>query len=320
MNNVAMMAKPAMVVSWKAKMSPPEASGVENGRANMAVTAHTRSPRKSGKFVACLATALGVLAAPPLQAAEGPIYDVFAKALAPVAAAVFGAAPGQPGAMVVEGHVQQATGRLAAARGAKLRLAIQAPDHLRADLAHHGTVLTASRTGSELWAAPPATMRQLAEAAGLDLSAPVTGQAPAPLLPVALDPQMLVFLPVVFDVRDLGTEDIDGTPHRQLEFGFLPELRKAIGAEEFTAQAWVGPDHQPRRITVTGADYSLDLAIEKLNFAEQFPATAWQPAEDQDVLQLPASALHQLFEKMLGQNLSIPTALAEELPSPAGSN
>jgi hypothetical protein len=315
MNNVAMIASPATVVSWNAKTSPPEASGVESGGKGIAGALHTKTRWHAGKFVARAFVAAAVFGAGPTHAAEGPVYDVFAKALAPITAAVFGGAPGQPGAMVVEGTISQASGKAAAARDAKLRLAIQAPDRLRADLAHRGAVLTASRSGRELWAAPPAPMRQLAAAAGLDLQATAADTDPAPLIPLGLDPQMLVFLPVVFDVQDLGTEDIDGTPHRNLEFGFLPELRRAIRAEDFTVRAWIDPDHRPRRLTITGRDYSLDITIDDIKFADQLPEAAWQPAENQEVLHLPASALHELFEQMLGQKIEIPSGLREELPS-----
>jgi hypothetical protein len=205
--------------------------------------------------------------------------------------------------MVAECSVTAASGKLAAARGAQLRLALQSPDRLRADLAHSGSLLTACRDGKELWAAPPALMRKLAEAAGLDVENTKPDGQSLPLVPLALDPQMLAFLPVVFDVKDLGTEDIDGVPHRVLQFGIMPELRQAMQGSEFDARAWISDDFKPRRVVVTGPDYSLDLAVDKLDFAEKLPPTAWQPSEGQDVLQFPASSLNALFEKMLAEKL-----------------
>lgn len=242
----------------------------------------------------------------PVLAADEPVYDVFAKALSPIAAAVFGGVNDQPGVMVAECSVTGASGKLAAARGGKLRLALQAPDHLRADVAHHGTLLTACRAGREMWAAPAAPLRALAEAAGIDVDKTGPDKDSPPLIPLALDPQMLVFLPVVFDVKDLGWENIGDTAHRVLEIGLLPELRKAAKAEDFTARAWIGPDYQPRRIKVVGPDYSLEVEVDKLNFADRLPDSAWQPPEGTEVLKLPASAVSDLFEKMLGQKIPTP--------------
>ena len=306
MNNTAMMANPDKLVSWKAKIIPPDAM-----KPGKSMAQHSRSRRRAGKIVAGLVVLF--LAVPSGYAAEGQIYDVFAKALAPIASSVFGGAAGQPGAMVVECSVGEATGRLAAARGMKMRLAVQAPDHLRVDLAYNGMVLTACRAGRDLWAAPVAPMRSLAQAAGIDVEKSAPDSTSPPLIPLALDPQMLVFLPVVFDVQDLGTEDIDAIPHRGLKFGLMPELKKSIKAEDFDARAWINSEFQPRRVTVEGTDYSLEVNVDKINFAPKLPATAWEPSEDQEVLRLPASALNELFEKMLAQKL--PANLPFQPPS-----
>lgn len=239
-------------------------------------------------------------------AAEGEVYDVFAKALAPFASAVFGSGAGQPGAFVAECKVTAASGKTAAALGMQLRLALQRPDHLRADLAYNGQVLTACRAGKEMWAAPEGPMKTLARAAGIDTANSAPDEKSAPLIPLTLDPQMLTFLPVVFDVKDQGNENIDGASHRVLQFGLLPELQKAIKAEPFDARAWIGEDYRPRRVVVSGKDYSIQVEVERLTFAPQSPDKAWQPAEGQQVLRLPASALNELFEKMLEQKIPLP--------------
>ena len=244
------------------------------------------------------------------RAADGQAYEVFSRALAPFASAVFGGGEGQPGAFVAECKVTAASGKTAAAQGMQLRLALQRPDHLRADLAYNGQVLTACRAGKELWAAPEGPMKTLAQAAGIDTSNSTPDEKSTPLIPLALDPQMLTFLPVVFSVKDQGSEDIDGAAHRVLEFGLLEELRKAIKAEPFEARAWIGNDNRPRRVTVSGKDYSIQVEVERLTFAPQFPDKAWQPAEGQQVLRLPASALNELFEQMLAKKIELPVPAA----------
>lgn len=263
-----------------------------------------RSWLHSRTFVAACKIAALVAVAPNAGAADGQVYEVFANALAPFVSAVFGGGDGQPGAFVAECKVTAASGKTAAAQGAQLRLALQRPDHLRADLAYNNQVLTACRAGKELWAAPAGPMKTLAEAAGIDTSKTAPDEKSTPLVPLALDSKMLAFLPVVFDVQDEGSEEIDGAPHRVIRFALLEELRKAIKAEPFEARAWLGNDDRPRRVSVGGKDYSIQVDIERLDFAGQFPDKVWQPAEDQQVLRLPASSLNELFEKMLGQKIS----------------
>lgn len=279
-------------------MSPSDARIGGKKNACMFPVPHTRSRSAACKILAGI---LVFLAAIPDLAAQSQTYDIFAKALAPFASAIFGGGSGQPGAMVAECLVTDATGPLAAANGTRFRLAVQAPDRLRVDVVRNGGKLTACRDGKELWAVPGAPMRALAQAAGFDLDKSAPDASSPPLIPIALDPQMLAFLPIVFDVKDKGSE---GTPPLKiLEFGLLRELREAIKAPEFSMRAWIGEDYKPARLAVITPDYSLDIAVEKLGFAAQLDPSAWQPAEGDQAVRLPASALNQLFEKMLGTKL-----------------
>jgi hypothetical protein len=263
----------------------------------MRVARHSRTCRAACKILAVVAA---IFTTVPLRAADGAPYDVFAQALAPIASAVFGASAGQPGALVAECQVTDAAGALAPTRGTRFRLALQAPDRLRVDVVRPNENLTACRDGNELWAVPVEPMRVLAQAAGLPADA--SGGAAPPLVPLALNPQMLAFLPVVFDVKDLGTEN----DQRILQFGLLPEIQQSIRAETFTGRAWIGADYRPARLVIEGPGYSLDIRIDKIDFAEKLAATAWQPAAGQETLRLPASALNGLFDSMLGASVPSP--------------
>lgn len=236
------------------------------------------------------------------RAADGQPYDVFAKALAPVSAAVFGSNGQTAGALVAECLVTDATGPLAPAKGVRFRLAVQAPDHLRVDVAANGNILTACRNGSEVWALPAEPMGTLAKAAGVEAGKRGTTDGPSPpLVPLALDAKMLAFLPLVFDVKDLGYEK--EPPLRVLKFGLLPDVRNSIGAPEFTARTWIAQDYRPARIAIESAGYAIDLQVDKINFAERLPDSAWLPPEGSDPLKLPAGALNDLFQKMLDAKL-----------------
>ena len=146
-------------------------------------------------------------------------------------------------------------------------------------------------------------MTALAQAAGFDTSDQAPDTTSPPLIPLALDPQMLSFLPLVFDVKDLGTEE--NPQRRVLEFGLLPQLREAIKVEDFTGRAWIGDNDKPTRLVLTTSQGEIDLEIEKLDFAGELAASAWQPSEGQEALRLPASALNELFEKMLGASPTV---------------
>jgi len=259
--------------------------------------------------LACKIAAFVFVSATAAWAAGEPVYDTFAQALSPFASAVFGGSEGQPRSFVAECVVESASGKLAAAEGMRLRLAVQSPDHLRAELAYNGQLLTACRAGKELWALPEAPLRALALAAGIDVEDTGPDESSPPLIPLALSPQLLVFLPAVFDVKDLGKEDIGGTTHRVIEFGLIPELQKAIKAEPFTARAWLDAENRPRRVVVSGEDYTIQVGVDKLTFAQQLPTEAWQPSAEQKPLRLPASALNELFEKMLGEKIALPEAM-----------
>jgi outer membrane lipoprotein-sorting protein len=254
--------------------------------------------RAACKILTALLTAW--VAVLPARGAEGTPYDVFGRALAPIAAAVFGSPDGSNGAMVAECLVKNGTGPLAAAIGTRFRLAVQSPDRFRIDVVREGAAapLTACRDGNQLWAVPAEPMTALAQAAGLDTTKTGPDTTSPPLIPLALNAQMLAFLPLVFEVKDLGLED--SPPRRRvLEFGLLPQLRETLQAADFTGRAWIGEDYRPSRLVIDSAGYSLELEIEKIEFADRLPDTAWQPAEGVETLRLPASALNELFEKML---------------------
>lgn len=270
----------------------------------MARGPHTRTHRATCKILAAAAVACSLIL--PARAAEGPVYEVFGRALAPIAAAVLGSTNSASRAMVAECRINGGTGPLAAAAGTRLRVAVQAPDRFRVDVVRAGfsSPLTACRDGKELWAAPSEPMTALAQAAGFDTTKTTPDAVSPPLLPIALDAEMLAFLPVVFDVKDLGMEK--DPPQRVLEFGLLPQLREAIKAEQFTGRAWIDKDDRPGRLVLTTPRGEVDLQIERIEFADQLAASAWQPSEGQEALRLPASSLNELFEKMLGERIAAP--------------
>ncbi len=256
---------------------------------------------------------------------DGPIYQVLSTVLAPFAAVLFNADPAQPSAFAVEARVRAASGRLAATRGAQVRLVAQSPDRARLDIQHAGTTTTLCRQGDSLWATPAEPMRELAERSGLSASTAKASPPPPTLLPVVLTPQQIAFLPLAFAARDVTAEEAEeqSATRRVVEFTLLPELQRAAGARDFAATVWLGSDGQPHRVRLEGSDSMIDLDVRRLAFGCTWPESVWEPASRQDVFRLPAGAAQEMFEEALAAGAfpeaAPATRLQKGMSSPASS-
>lgn len=252
-------------------------------------------PIAAGKILAVI---VGIWTTPTVLAAEGAAYDVFGRALAPIAASLFAGTNSPAPAMVAEGVVSDGSGPLAAAKDTRFRVAWQSPDRVRLDVVRGGTKITACRDGAEIWAAPAETVRPLLLAAGLDPSAPNTpaGVSAPTLLPTGLDPQMLAFLPALFDVQDQGTDQ----NLRVLDFGMLPQLQQMIPMPDFRGRAWIGQDYRPQRLSFAAAGETVQIDISSLEFPQKLSPSAWQPSANEEALRMPASTFDALLPALLG--------------------
>ena len=291
-----MISRPENVVSWKANSKPSAARKLGNSW-TMNLSAHSKSPIATGKILAVIFVIWSTNNAP---AAEGAAYDVFGRALSPIAGALFAGTNSAAPAMVAEGQVIDGSGRLVAAKDTRFRLAWQSPDRVRIDVVRGGTKITACREGDEIWAAPAETVRPLLQAAGLDpsttnSSASETTTMP---LPAGLDPQMLAFLPALFDVQDQGTDQ----NLRVLDFSVLPQLQQMIPIPNFRGRAWIGSDNRPQRLSFAAAGETIDIRIDQLEFPQKLSPGAWQPAADEEALRIPVANFDALLGALLGQN------------------
>lgn len=265
---------------------------------------HTRLPIATGKILAVI---VGIWTTPTVLAAEGAAYDVFGRALAPIAASLFAGTNAPAPAMVAEGTVTDGSGPLAAAKDTRFRVAWQSPDRIRLDVVRGGTKITACRDGAEIWAAPAETVRPLLQAAGLDPSPSATntpaGVGTTTLLPTGLDPQVLALLPALFDVQDQGTDQ----NLRVLDFGMLPQLQQMISMPDFRGRAWIGRDYRPQRLSFAAAGETVQIDISSLEFPQKLSDGAWQPSANEEALRLPTSTFNTLLPTLLGGNLTAAT-------------
>jgi hypothetical protein len=244
--------------------------------------------------------ALAWMAAAGKAGAQENPYDVLGKALMPIASvfAMSGsdvvtgtdAAPGQ--ALVLDAHLVAASKLPPELQGQAAHLALMTPDKLLVQAPIAGRMMTVCRDGDALWATPGTQIQALLDQ--------VTGGVPAGaapgkkkkkagklLGPLALPiPQKeLVFLPVLFQVADAGTETVAGQPCRVLDVQLMPQLAKSLHAENWTARMWVGADYGIVQVALTGPDWSGTVLIDKLAFPATLPEGTFQP-QGPDVLRL----------------------------------
>jgi hypothetical protein len=109
--------------------------------------------------------------------------------------------------------------------------------------------------------------------------------------------QDLVFLPALFQIKDIGSEPVDGTPCRVMDLFLMPELTRSLKAQGWGARVWVSGDAKPVRISVAKPGWMVVLHFDHVEFAPKLPESTWEPTAEQagDVLKLDAVRYQQLL-------------------------
>jgi hypothetical protein len=251
------------------------------------------------------------LAAPGrLPAQENP-YDVLGKALMPIASVFAGngsdgtnGANGTPRCLALDAHLVAASKLPPQLQGESVHVALRTPDALMVQAPVEGQMLTVCRNGDALWGTPGSDIQSL-----IDLAASAAtpekkkkkkrseeAKVFGPLvLPV---PQKdLVFLPVLFQVADAGTDTVAGQPCRVLDVALMPQLAKSLHAQNWMARVWIGADYAIVQIALTGPDWSGTVGIDKVTFPASLPDSTFQP-QGTDVLRLTAAQFLALMAKV----------------------
>jgi hypothetical protein len=239
--------------------------------------------------------------APVAQAAENR-YDLLGQMLLPFVN-VFAKATTNPNrALQMTARLEQMTGVPPTLIGSKAELALEYPDKVRLRAPVLGEDVTICRRGQEVWAYPASKLQPLIEAAAAAKKLPKLDKK-FRLVPFALPipEKQLVFLPVLFQVNEIGAEPLDGENCRVLDLFLMPELAKSLKAKDWASRVWARPNAKPARLSVAKGDWNVVVRVEQLEFSPTLPASTWEPTAEQaaDVLQLDAPRYQQLLESLV---------------------
>ncbi len=205
-------------------------------------------------------------------------------------------------ALQMTARLEQMTGVPPTLIGSKAELALEYPDKVRLRAPVLGEDVTICRRGQEVWAYPASKLQPLIEAAAAAKKLPKLDKK-FRLEPFSLPipEKQLVFLPVLFQVNEIGSESLDGESCRVLDLFLMPELAKSLKAKDWAARVWARPSNKPARFSVAKGDWNVVVRVEQLEFSPTLPASTWEPTAEQaaDVLQLDAPRYQQLLESLV---------------------
>jgi hypothetical protein len=243
---------------------------------------------------------LFALAAVTAQARENA-YDVLGKALVPFVKALVALPNMQSHAATATLTLDSATNLPAKEAGDTLQFALESPDKLvlRATLASQS--VTVCRNGEKLWAWPGTQIQALIDAQKLpkadpdykldEIRSPVTEK-------------QLVWLPLLFHAEDAGDDAVNGENCMVLDVTLMPDLARAIKAEEYSMRLWVKADYKIAKIELrksadsSHVDWKAEISVKGLEYPATLPPETWQPtqAESADVLQIKPAVYKQLLD------------------------
>jgi hypothetical protein len=228
----------------------------------------------------CLLSASLLLPA-PLCAEENP-YDVLGKCLVPLLAAMAKDRQSQNRAITLHVRLEQGTDIPADFRGSRAEITLQSPDRLKLSGPLFGKDFTLARDRDRVWIHPAGPARALLDAT--DSSAVL----PPPEkkfklgdfeLPIA--EKQLALLSMLFEVKDLGFDEVDGVECRALDLRLMPALEGSLKSKGWAARLWVKPDYKPARITLARKRWHIVLRIDQMQLSSKLPSATWQPTPEQ---------------------------------------
>jgi hypothetical protein len=243
------------------------------------------------------------LAVPPRLAAQENAYDVLGKALVPIATVFAADDNGNPvpHGLVLDAHLISASKLPPELQGQAVHVALMSPDKLLVQAPIAGQILTVCRVGDQFWAEPgskiQAILGQIASPSpGMKKKKRKDAKLLGPLM-LPVPQKALVFLPVLFQVADGGTETIGTTQCRALDVQLMPQLTKSLHADGWSARMWVAPDYSIVQVAATGPDWTGTVAIDKLALPPTLPDSTFQP-QGTDVLKLTTEQFLDLLSEV----------------------
>lgn len=235
-----------------------------------------------------LALTAALLATSPAMFAADDRYDVLGKVLTPFLT-LFAEDANEGRAMSMAVRIEQMTDLPAALVGAKAEISVEAPDKLRLHGPVLGETLTLVRNGDKIWVHPGAKAKALLDAANAGKQLPPAEKKYKLgdfTLPIPAKEMNL--LPILFTVKDAGSEALDGEPCRVLDLALMPELARSGALAGLTGRVWARANSTPARFTVARSDWNIVLRFDRVDFSAKLPASTWEPTSEEaaDVLEL----------------------------------
>ncbi len=226
---------------------------------------------------------------------SGNRYDVLSKMITPIAGVLLGGTQTSNRALSLKATVGQVAGRLPQAiQGATFTAMIQYPGCIRLEAPLLGETVTVCRNGNQVWAVPGSKVQFLLDQFQRKPRPRTKGSTP---LQLPFTAQQAVLLPALFQLEKASeVADIGTVPCRVIAGGLMPEIGKAVKAEDFSAKLWICDDYTPKRIDIRRSDFAMSFLIEELSYVPALPASTWQPpAGATDVFRCDEARLEELL-------------------------
>lgn len=243
---------------------------------------------------------LFALAAATAQGRENA-YDVLGKALVPFVKALVALPNTQGHSATATLTLDSATNLPAKEAGGTLQFAVQSPDKLILRATVAGQSVTICRNGEKLWAWPGTQIQALIDTQKLPKADP--DYKLDEIRPPVTEKQ-LVWLPLLFQAQDAGDDAVNGENCMVLDVTLMPDLARAIRAEDYSMRLWVKADYKIAKIELRkGTEWKAEISVKDLAYPATLPAETWQPtqAESADVMQITPALYKQLLDFIAGR-------------------
>lgn len=226
-------------------------------------------------------------------------YALLGKVLTPLFGVFAGDAESGDRALKLTVRIEQMTDLPAELAGTRAEIAVQAPDKLRLHGPLLGEDLTIVRHEQRIWVSPGAKAKALLDSARLP-KADKKFKLGEFKLPIPKN--QLVFLPMLFSIKDLGSEQFGGDLCRVLDVQLMAEIARSLEVEGWVARVWIRPDATPARLTLARKGWNVVLRFERVEFAATLPASTWQPTSDEaaDLFELTPKDYDRLLRALTG--------------------